>query len=161
MEERAVYWEDPLILANLVFKLVIDSCANNIDVRDTELNHLEEVMGQHKHKNRPARDPFHMDYKAVTQSLNFSSRTLGLVGMRLRVTQLTLEKILQHNKGIADELRTPPKDHQVESQSSSCTDGLEVMGELTENLVDYCKTQLFRVEYQEKRAKTQSTAARR
>jgi hypothetical protein len=135
----------PLLLANLVAELVINDCAQQVELQDEELNKLEEEMGQHKHMNRPIGNPLAMDFKSATQSLNFVGRTLGLVGLRLGGVLLTLGKIGEDSR-------------QMGSGSEEDDEGLRMMGALERYLGNYCRNQELRAVYEEKRVKTQSAA---
>jgi hypothetical protein len=160
LKSRKIYCSQPLLLASLVAELVIDSCTQKIEIQDTELNKLEEDMGQHKHINRPIGDPFKMDFKAATQALNFISRTLSLNALRLGGTCLTLEKIMQDTKGIVDERLVELQGSGQDAEVVNLNRGWQMMKNLEAYLINCCRNQELRVLYEEKRAKTQSAAVR-
>jgi hypothetical protein len=160
LKSRKTYCGQPLLLANLVAEFVAESCARQIDFSDTELNKLEEDMGQHKYINRRIRNPFEMDFKGATQTLNFISRRLSLDVSRLGGNCLTLKKILQDTRGIVDERLVELQDEGHDEKLMNLKRGLQMMKKMEAYLINYSKNQELRALYEEKRARTQSAAVR-
>jgi len=160
LTSRRIYCGQPLLLANLVAELAIEYCARQIEFGDTELNKLEEDMGQHKYTNRRIGNPFEMDFKAATQTLNFISRTLALDVLRLGGNRLTSEKILQDTREIVDQRLAELQGPIHEAEVMNLNHGFRMMKNMEAYLIHESKNQELRALYQEKRVKTQSAAVR-
>ena len=115
-------------------------------------------MGQHKYINRRIGNPFEMDFKGATQTLNFISRTLSLDVLRLGGTCLTLEKIIEDTRGIVEERLAELQGNDEEERSLNR--GLRMMKSMRARLINYCRNQELRALYEEKRVRTQSAAVR-
>ena len=140
----------PLLLANLVITLSINSSYERIRAADWRLNELEETMGQHEYVNRPMGDPLAIDFIATTRTLNTTSRLLGVERMRLGATILALEMIARETKRL--ELISIGSRH---TDRTRYDERNRAISDLAAYQMNTCQNLILRAEYAEKRVHSQ------
>jgi hypothetical protein len=155
---RQMYCEQPLILVALVAELVIHSCAVNIELADGDLDALEEEGGLHGYDNRRRGNPLEMDFMKATQILHFANRTLGLDTLRLQFTIPPLTQVISETKKITAQEHAQLRGLGKTGTHMLVSDGHIMMEEFVGYLKSYCKNQLLRAKFQDKRIQTQLTA---
>lgn len=140
------YSTNPLLLPILVAKLCIESSSKKIYEVGCRLNNHEEAIGQHEWLNRPRGDPWKVDFLAVTRNLNFLSRLLGKEAMRVSWTLLALQKMKESRE--------------LGAKSQRPDSATEFLRERAECHIDECHNLAPRIEYEERRIKTQIAVVR-
>jgi len=136
----------PLLLPVLAIEREIERTSRRLHGSDSDINELEQLMGQHEYADRPRGNPLDLDFTAATRKLNYISKTTGVDALNLGYLMLTFETI---------ELWNTNKERGGEEDSK----GFDIatcrkMKEKITWLKDSCRSLLLLAEYEDKRTKT-------
>ena len=135
----------PMLVPFIIATAISSIHALKIHESNTNINKIEENLGQHTYKEheRPKGDPLESDFVRTTEQLNGNSTVLGINESRLKSLILALQKMRDYGNDLT-----------ITSQSEAFLSSHEQLEDMIEHLQNYCTTLLYRNDSEQKRTQT-------